>query len=90
MLALALDSAIENAGDLNLLVRSGRKDLCKRTAHRTKAKQTYPQIFTPLFKNQYSEINAQKSLEVCTLRNLSVRLAGSGNKITVKGNLGGN
>jgi hypothetical protein len=43
MLSLALHIAVEDPRNLNLLVRSGRKNLSERTANCPKAKQTYPQ-----------------------------------------------
>src|SRR6185437_1606335 len=47
VLALALHIAVEDPRNLNLLVRSGRKNFSERTANCTKAKQTYPQAALP-------------------------------------------
>ena len=51
MLTLALHAAIEDACDLNLVVRARSKNLRERTADRTEAKQTYPQICTPCLES---------------------------------------
>ncbi len=43
VLALALHATVKDPRDLNLLVRSSRKNLSERTANCTEPKQTYPQ-----------------------------------------------
>jgi hypothetical protein len=52
MLTLALHITVEDSRDLNLPVPTRRKNLSKRTANCTKAKQTYTQATLPFEADQ--------------------------------------
>src|SRR6185312_8275877 len=63
VLALALYVAVEDPRDLNLLVRSCRKNFSERTANCTKPKQTYAQAVLPFQTNEcFGFIEAQYSI----------------------------